>query len=285
MTTGQSKGFEFIESLAKELSSKSLVFPTSLNVTMRIRSALNAPNSSIEKVAHIVGAEPVLSAHLLRLANSAAMNLSGKPVTDLHSAIPRLGYALVRNVAISVGMRQLSQSTPQGGMQPRVEKLWNHSILVAALSYVLAKKLTRLNPDEAMLAGLLHDIGAFYILTRAKNYPDLFTDEAALEDIVYQWHTEIGQAILQSWEIPEEIAATARDHELFDRVHYGPADLTDLVMVANVLANQSTPGAPDAMDWQSAPSAFARLELDADTCATVMRESEEEMKQVALALG
>ena len=285
MGTGQSKGFEFIEGLAKELSTKSLVFPTSVNITMRIRSALNDPNATTDKVAHIVGAEPVLSAQLLRLANSAVMNLGGKPVTDLHSAIPRLGYALVRNVAISVGMRQLTQATPQGSKDPRTEELWQHCILVAALSYVLAKKLTRLNPDEAMLAGLLHDIGAFYILTRAKNYPDLFTDEVALEDLIYQWHTEISQAILQSWEIPEEIAAAARDHELFDRVHYGPADLTDLVMVANVLANQSTPGAPDAMDWQSAPSAFARLKLDADTCATVMRESAEEIKLVSQALG
>jgi len=282
MATGIPKGFEFIESLAKELSSKNLVFPTSLNATMRIRSALNDPNSSTDKVAHIVGAEPVLSAHLLQLANSAAMKASGKPVVDLRTAITRLGYALVRNVAISVGMRQLSQASPQGAMQPRVENLWKHSILVASISYILAKKRTQINPDEAMLAGMLHDIGEFYILTRVKDFPDLFANEAAIKEITANWHAEVGRAILESWEIPEEIATAVQDHETFDRTHAAPADLTDVIMVANILSGE---GMPENIDWEKAPQAFGHLRLDSETCSTVMMESEDEMKQIALALG
>lgn len=275
------KGFEFIESLAKELSTNSLVFPTSVNITMRIRAALNEPNSSIDKVAHIVGAEPVLSAQLLRIANSAAMNTSGKPVVDLHTAIARLGYAMVRNVAISVGMRQLSQSTLQRSRDPRIEELWKHCILVASISYMLAKKRARINPDEAMLAGLLHDIGEFYILTRAKDFPNLFSDAAAIEEISQEWHAEVGKAILESWKIPEEIVAAIQNHETFGLTHAGPADLTDVLMVANILSTRK----PDDIDWHSAPSAFGRLKLDSETCAAAMEESEEEMQQVALALG
>jgi len=282
MSTGIPKGFEFIENLAKELSSKNLVFPTSLNVTMRIRSALNDPNLSTDKVARIVGAEPVLSAQLLRLANSAAMNSSGKPVVDLHTAINRLGYAMVRNLAISVGMRQLSQASPQGAMQPLVEKLWKHSIEVASLAYILAKKRVRINPDEAMLAGLLHDIGEFYILTRVKDFPDLFADEAAIKEITHLWHADVGRAILESWEIPEEIAAAIQDHETFDRTHAAPADLTDVIMVANTLSGE---GMPDKIDWEKAPPAFGLLRLDSESCYTVMMDSEEEIKQIALALG
>lgn len=282
MATGIPKGFEFIESLAKELSSKNLVFPTSLNITMRIRSALNDPNSSTDKIAHIVGAEPVLSAQLLRLANSAAMKTGGKPVVDLRTAITRLGYAMVRNVAISVGMRQLSQASPQGVMQPRVEKLWKHSLLVASLSYILAKKQTRINPDEAMLAGLLHDIGEFYILTRVKDFPDLFADEAAIKEITANWHAEVGRAILESWKIPEEIATAIQDHETFDRTHAAPADLTDVIMVANILSGE---GMPENIDWEKTPQAFGQLRLDSGTCYTVMTDSADEMKQIALALG
>lgn len=281
MATGIPKGFEFIESLAKELSANSLVFPTSVNITMRIRAALNDPNSSIDKVALIVGAEPVLSAQLLRLANSAAMSAGGKAVVDLRTAIARLGYAMVRNVAISVGMRQLTQSTLQRSKDPRTEELWKHCILVASISYILAKKRARINPDEAMLAGLLHDIGKFYILTRAKNFPDLFTDAAAVEEISRQWQGEVGKAILENWRIPEEITAAIQDHGAFGRTRAAPADLTDVVMVANILSTQG----PDDIDWQTAPSAFGRLKLDSETCAAAMRESEEEMQLVALALG
>jgi putative nucleotidyltransferase with HDIG domain len=281
MTTGMPNGFAFIESLAKELSTNSLVFPTSVNITMRIRSALNDPNSSIDKVALIVGAEPVLSAQLLRLANGAATNTGGKTVVDLRTAIARLGYALVRNVAIAVGMRQLTQSTPQRSKDQRTEELWKHCILVASISYILAKKRARINPDEAMLAGLLHDIGKFYIMTRAKDFPDLFTDDAAVEEISANWHAEVGKAILESWKIPEGIAAAIQDHEYLDRSHATPADLTDVVMVANILSTQN----PDDIDWPSVPSAFGRLGLNSETCATAMRESEEEMQLIALALG
>lgn len=285
METPSSKGFEFIEGLAKELSSKNLIFPTSLNATMRIRSALNDPDASVNKVAHIVGAEPVLSAQLLRLANSAATRTGGRQITELQTAITRLGFSMVRNVAISVGMRQLSQAQEKGGMPQEVEALWKHSIFVAATSFVLAKKLTRLNPDEAMLAGLLHDIGAFYILTRAKNYPELFADKEVLQDVIHQWHAEIGEAILESWEIPEEIQTASKEHESFDRANSGPPDLTDVIMVANILAEQPKPGSPEDIDWNRAPSAFLRLKMDAETCTAVMLESEEEIKLTAQALG
>ena len=103
----------------------------------------------------------------------------------MHTAITRLGFSLVRNVAISVGMRQLSQAHGKGRHVQAIEDLWKHSIFVAATHYVLAKKLTRINPDEAMLAGLLHDIGAFYIMTRAKNFPELFADKEVLQDIIH----------------------------------------------------------------------------------------------------
>ncbi|MCE5182230.1 MAG: HDOD domain-containing protein [Betaproteobacteria bacterium] len=287
MKSGYPNGFEFIEGLAKELSAKNLVFPTSLNVTMSIRSALSDPDSSAEKVAHIVGAEPVLSAQLLRLANSVAINMGNKKITDLHTAITRLGYALVRNVAISVGMRQLTEADPHYAAHPRINGLWKHSILVAALAFVLAKKKTRLSPDEAMLAGMLHDIGKFYILYRAKNYPDLFADESALDEIIWQWHAEISQVILESWEIPEEIAIAARDHEFLDHNHGhpGPADLTDVVMVANILGCQDKPGIPDGFNWETAPSAFERLQLNAETCIEVVKESEEEIQLITQALA
>lgn len=276
------KGFEFIENLAKELSSKNLIFPTSMNITMRIRSALNDPNASTDKIAHIVVAEPVLSAQLLRIANSAAMNPNGRPIVDLRAAITRLGYALVRNVAILVGMRQLTQPSACGGIRPRIEALWQHSVQTASIAYVLAKKRTRINPDEAMLAGLLHDIGTFYILTRAKDFPDLFADEATIKEIIDNWHAEVGSAILKGWEIPEGIVTAIQDHGDIARTHSAPADLTDVIIVADILSSE---GMPDNIDWEQAPPPFTQLKLDAESCPQVMTDSENEMQQIAQALG
>lgn len=285
METAQSKEFEFIESLAKELSSKNLIFPTSMNATMRIRSALNTVDISAHQVAQLVGAEPVLSAQLLKLANSAAIRSISGTITDLQTAITRLGFALVRNVAISVGMRQLAQLHTKGPVSEKLESLWKRTISVAATSYVLAKKLTKINPDEAMLAGLLHDIGKFYLYSRAGSHPDLFADQAALDEVVQQWYAEIGEAILQSWEIPEEIVVAIRDHELLTRTHYGPADLTDILMVSSYADHHEHPCSSDAFNQSSAPPAFTRLKLDMSTCVDVMQESQEDIESLAKTLG
>lgn len=283
MSTVQTNMADFIEALARDISANNLIFPTFPDIIMRIRSALNDPNISASKVAKIVGTEPVLSAQLLRLANSAALCAGGcKPVTDLPTAIKRLGYALVRNAAIALGIRQLGQQdTSQNIMHAPLEVLWRHSIQVAALSYVLAKRLTPLNPDTAMLAGLLHDIGMFYILARANKYPEMFADVGILRNIPHQTHAQISPAILESWDVPEDIITAARDHATFDRIHYAPADLTDVVMVANILAKRGCPGTAESAEWSTLPSAFGRLNLNATTCAAVMLKSEEEIEQIS----
>lgn len=276
---GQSSGFEFIEGLATELSSKKLVFPTSINITMRIRHALHDPNASTDKIVHIVGAEPVLSAQLLRLCNAAAFSMGGKPVSDLHVAVVRLGYTMVQNVAISVGMRQLMEGKVHGVTPPVIEGLWKRSIRVAALCFVSAKRLTRINADTAMLAGLLHDIGKFYILNRARDYPDLFNNEAALWEVVDQWHADVGEAILESWEIPEEIDLAVRDHRDTQRTHRGPADLTDIVTAADFLDGVYHAGKIQELDWDTAPLALTRLNLQSESCQALLLETKEELAQ------
>lgn len=281
MSSEQTSLANFIESIAKELSSKDLIFPSFPEITMRIRAMLNDPNVSAGEIAKIVGTEPVLSAQLLRLSNSAALCAGCHPVTDLPTAIKRLGHALVRNAAIALGIRQLAHDSNLGIMQIPLENLWQHSIQVAALSYVLAKKQTGINPDTAMLAGLLHDIGMFYILTHTNKYPDLIGDESAIK-IPQQTHAQISSAILESWDIPADIISAACDHEMISRIHYAPADLTDIVMVANILAKC---GLPNETEWSALPSAFGRLNLDTAACTAALLKSEQEIAQITEILG
>src|SRR5271165_4087446 len=96
----QQQEFQFIQDLTADLPLHELVFPTSLNATMKIRSALNNVESSIEKIVRIIGTEPVVSAHIMRMSNSAAFNPNNLPTADLHKATVRLGIAKVRNVTI-----------------------------------------------------------------------------------------------------------------------------------------------------------------------------------------
>lgn len=282
--SAKSKEFAFIEGLTSELSSKQLIFPTSLKMTMKIRHALNDPDASIDKITRIVGMELVLSAQLLRLCNCVTFNPAGKPITDLRAAIPRLGLSMVRNVAIAVGMKQLKQQSSKEP-PPAVEGLWKRSVRVAALSFVIAKKCTRLNPDTAMLAGLLHDVGKFYILNRAGDYAEVFVDDAAIWSIVDHWHANIGEAILDSWEIPAEISTAVKDHRDLNRSHAGAPDLTDLVTAADFLDGHLYPGATVPIDWNQPPMALRYLKLDEERSRILMDDARQELAMIFKAIS
>lgn len=284
--TDKSKEFQFIEDLTAELSTKELVFPTSLNVTMKIRHALNSPDISNDAVARIVGAEPVLSAYILRLANSAMFNQTGVPFTDLRKATLRLGHSMVRNVAISVGMKQLVQSKSSSEIPKVIDGLWKRCIRISALSFVIARRLTRVNPDTAMMAGLLLNIGKFYILNRAHAYDALFVDEAALWGVVDQWHANIGTAILESWEVPEEISNAVLNGADVNYTHRGAPDLTDVVAAADFLDGifySSADG--ETAEWGELPQTLIALDLDREKSTVLIEDTRDELALIFQAIA
>lgn len=284
--TDKSNEFQFIEDLTAELSTKELVFPTSLNVTMKIRHALNSPDISNDAVARIVGAEPVLSAYILRLANSAMFNQTGTPFTDLRKATMRLGHSMVRNVAISVGMKQLVQSKSSAEIPKEIDGLWKRCIRISALSYVIARRMTRVNPDTAMMAGLLLNIGKFYILNRAHAYNALFGDESALWELIDRWHANIGTAILESWEVPEEISNAVLNGSDPGYTHRGAADLTDVVLTADFLDGKFYSGmGGEETEWGDLPPAMAVLDLDYDKSKALIDDTRDELALIFQAIA
>ena len=277
--------FRFVSELGRTLAEGKLELPSFPDIALRIRRVLDKPDSSAEQLVRVINSEPVLAARLLRLVNSALMHRGGGQVTDLHAAVLRLGQNMVRNVAVSLAVEQLFRTGPNKKLAAELHRIWQHSIRVAAISYVLAAKFTRLNADEAFLAGLLHDIGELYILVRADDYPELFGEPAALKALIDQWHTGVGRAILEAWEMPDEIVLACDEHEVLDREHLGPPDLADVVLVANLHAKLQRRDSDDpGPDWEGI-AAFKRLKLTPEMSVDVLRESSKEIASMAEALS
>ena len=96
--------------------------------------------------------------------------------------------------------------------------------------------MTRTNPDEAYFAGLIHDIGAFYMLFRATKYPELVARRQSLKHLVIQWHEGIGLTLLEALHVPEEVIEAAREHDLLREAPLVPGNLKDIVYIGNFLA-------------------------------------------------
>ncbi|MBC3936598.1 HDOD domain-containing protein [Undibacterium sp. CY7W] len=276
--------FTFLEDFTAELSAKKLVFPTSLGATMKIRKALSQPDISNDQVARIIGAEPVLSAKVLHLSNTASFNPSGRQVTDLRSATLLLGFAAVRNIAISIGMKQLAENKYKGGFSVQMDGLWRRSLRVAALAMVVARNKTCMSPDKAMLAGLLHDIGKFYILNRAHHYQHIFTSEALLWNLIDDWNASIGAAILEDWEVPDEIRDAVVNFKHYQAVPQHKISLTDVLTTADFLDAVFVHNQPEQLDWSQVPASLQRLHIDAENLPALMLETKTELSIVLHAI-
>jgi putative nucleotidyltransferase with HDIG domain len=280
--TTNGSAFKFVEALASELSSGKYDIPAFPDVALKVRDALNDPDVSVDKVTHIVRSDPLFTAQILRLANSAMLMRGSQEVVELKTAISRMGFKMVRNIAVSRAM-DATFSVPESSLlKIQIGNLREHSIRVASLAYLLAKRQLQIrNPDEAMLAGLLHDIGKFYILTRVEKFPDLIIDDQEFSQLLMQWHTGVGRAIVESWGFLEEIADAVDEHHELDRIRFGPADIIDIVIVGNLIANGQS---SEWSDMRRIPSC-QRLRIDQQVAEQILEESSEEINSLSRALN
>jgi HD-like signal output (HDOD) protein len=276
--------FDFIRSLAAELSGGQVDLPSFPEIALKVRRILADPDAKVEQIVRVVGSEPALAARLLRIANSASINRSGKNVTDLRTAIARIGHNMVRSASISFSMNQIRQANKLASLAPHLNDLWERSTYVAAYAYVLARSCgTRVNPDEAMLTGMMHGIGKLYILTRATDHPELFASETALNDIINDWYPSIGKAILENWKFSETMAR-AVGQEDFLRTELEDPDLSDVVGVAILMVSHGTDIAGLEKSLQELPGA-KRLGMDQSKTLAVMQDSAAEVTALSQALA
>ena len=278
------EAFAFVQALASELSQGTVDLPSFPDIALRVRKILADDEVSQDQVVRVVGSEPALAARLMQIANSAAINFTGKPITELRTAINRMGHNMVRSAAIAFAMSQLKKVDSLKGLEEPLDSLWRASAAVAAMSHAVAKRYSKINPDTAMLAGLLHGIGKLYILTRSSKHPALFADQVTYNQIVRDWHSAVAKALLENWDMAEEIVAAVNEYEDLERSHTGPVDLTDVLAVGNLLA--AFKEHPETIEINMHDvAACKRMSIDRATYEKLIDESESEIDALRQALG
>ncbi len=265
---------QLLSKFLDDINNNRINLPTLPEVAFKVRQVIEDPESSAAKIAITIGSDPVLSTKLLQVANSPLYRASS-PIENLQNAIARLGQTVVRNIVTSMVMQQIYQK----GVNPKVDKhlkqLWMHSTKVAAISHVLARRFTKLKPDQAMLAGLIHDIGAIPVYTEAPNIPEL-DDEEVLQRVVAKIHNLVGSTILDDWNFPQELIDVVSNHEDLNYDSGEKVDYVDIVTVANILSYIGTQHPLTKTEWTEIP-AFKKLGLSPEESIATMEEAQEEV--------
>ncbi len=246
-----------LEDIAKELDGNA-VFPICFDIAIEIGRVMKDPNVSIQKIALEVQKDPLITTKIIKLANSITYNPSGRNIVDVENSVVRLGIGTTRSIALACAMDQMARSAQLVPFEEQSQNWWIHSLKCAAIARVLCKQLApRINPDMAFLAGLVHDLGAFFMLDRAGRYPELLERPKTVDFLVAQWHDSIGTVLLDTLGLPEEIVDAVRDNDLPRPTVTQIRKLTDLIYVANLFA-----GGLEEINKQDLPEAFAPAELD-----------------------
>jgi len=272
----------FLAGLFEDLEKDKLVLPTLPEVALKVRDTLEDDNSSMLDVAKVITNDAALSARLIQISNSPLLRAS-RQIETVEAAVTRMGSNMVRNLVTSIAMEQMFQATSDA-TDKRLRAVWENSTQIAAIASALSMPHPSLQTDQALLAGLVHDIGTLPILSRAEDYPDLLDNETALDRIIANAHVKIGAAILQAWNFSDELIRVAAEHENLSRNHAGPADYVDVVIVANLQDAYGTDHPYAQVDWTTVP-AFEKLGMETDVSTVDMDEANAEIEAVKTALA
>ncbi len=273
---------QFMEEILDDLERNRLTLPTLPEVALRIRDVVEDERATAGQIADTIAQDAALSARLLQVVNSPLYR-GRSPIDNLKLAVARLGNIQVRNLVTGLAMRQMFQATDEE-LEIRLHLLWQHSVQVAAISAALSAAIPSLQRDQAMLAGLIHDVGALPILAKAEEREELLDNPKMLDNLIRQLHGRLGGEILRRWDFPEMLVVVAEEHDHLERDHDGGADYTDLVMVANLQSYIGTDHPHTQLDWSRVP-AFSRVGLEPEIQVVEMEEHGEGIREIEVALG
>jgi len=252
---------DFLIHVQEELDANRLVLPTLPDVALKVRDAVAKGEVSSQDLAEMIVTDAALSARLMQVANSPLYRGTVE-VNNIQMAVTRLGSTTIRTLITSLVMQQMFTPTTEV-LEQYFRATWEQGVNVSAISRALTAFVPHLNPDEAMLAGLIHQIGKLPILMLVEDIPEFRDSPSRLNKLLEKAHPEIGRIIMNTWDFPEELKLVASEYINFERDSSEKADYVDLVQVAFLQSIAGTDHPACRVDWNTV-SSFAKLGLASD---------------------
>lgn len=270
---------KLIHEMLDDIKANRIMLPTLPEVAYKIRDLIDRPDTSTSRICDALKLDAALSARLLKLANSPLFRTSS-PIEDINTAVTRLGTRNIRNMVTNLVLEQMYQA---GCYSPDVQKIlkaqWKYNLRIAAISHFLTQHFTSLNADEALMAGLVHDIGTLPVIEYAESIPELTSNPQAMEMLVNRLHTKIGRLILKKWRFPDSLVTVAAEHEDIYRDPGINIDYTDIVIIANLLAHIGTDHPATKLDWNTIP-AFNRIAITPEDSISAIKNARDDITKI-----
>jgi len=224
--------------IAEAATQGDLNFPTNVEATRKLQLALNDPECHVDTASRLVQSDPLLAARTVAIANAVAYNRSGNDILNVRAAVQRIGMRTLQSLVAALIVRQLGSSITDPALRAKAAVLWEHTAHVAALAHVIARRVTRVDPDTALFAGIVHEVGGFYMLLRAQEFPGLLDGEP--EEWIDHGEQDIGRCVLKKLVIPDPVLQAIEAMWVGLRA-LPPENLGDTLLLAKDLAPVASP--------------------------------------------
>jgi putative nucleotidyltransferase with HDIG domain len=251
--------------------------PTIPKIAVHLAKLVDDPNTSASQVAKTLSSDQMLTARVLRMANSAFYG-APRRISTITDAIVLLGMRTIRNMAMAVSCFDVLDRELHSYAMRRGD-MWRHAICVGYAAQLIAERMRYRATEEAFVAGLMHDIGKVVI---SLSFADEFTrvlDLAATTDSAFCIaetqvlgfdHAEVGARITESWKLPQHLVEAIRFHHTpNEQAEF--SSLTAIVHVADVLCLTLGIGiGTDGLRYAIEPEVLDRIGLTRQSIEEVM---------------
>lgn len=263
------------------------ILPSIPEVATQVVDILDDPDINADKIARKVSLDPAIAVKLVSAANSPLFR-GNREITSCADAIVRLGLRTTRDLIKVFAVRDLYQSNSEA-IQKRLRSHWNISKQVAAIAYILARLHKNTNPNEALLAGSIHNIGVVPALLYAEQMPEVLDKyKLTIDEFVNKTKTHMGVYMLTHWQWPAHLidAVANAENWAYQKNNQG-IDMTDIVIVANAHLNilRKFLTCPPLPEIASFSKLAVRLNLTPEKSIRILVNARKEIRAVTSAIG
>tara|TARA_R110001592_G_scaffold97408_3_gene279029 strand:- start:11137 stop:11988 length:852 start_codon:yes stop_codon:yes gene_type:complete len=255
------------------------------DVAIALNTAISKGDNSGKQVSDIIERDPALTAAVLRISNSAAMN-TGVEINTVSRAVSRLGYRQINELVLGIEVAKSFNNLTNDLIT--IEDFWQHSLLCASIAKRIAKLCKGIDAGAAFTAGLLHDIGQLIIFSRLAEESEEFLSKSILEfdglttyrcekEVLGYDHTNVGLELAINWKLPQSLQECLYAHHEPNKLVPTP-DLVMVIHIANslaVLAELESTTLEDAPEIQE--NAWLQLRISKDSIPELLHGIQDEV--------
>ena len=229
-----------------EIAADRLKLPSLPDHALRIRSAIGNAATDTRRVADLLAADPALAAKIMKVANSPLCR-GGNTVSDLRDAVNRIGMFTVGELVVCFSLKDLFNARSPS-LRERFGELVVEAVRIGATASVIAQRVRGgMVADEALVAGLLSNIGAYVVLDRLAQQPLLLKDATRVERALAGYTARLGRLICRHWQLGETVVEAVGHVSDWEYEVQGNFRLAEVVICAryhSLISLRKTAGLP-----------------------------------------